>query len=177
MKFFLIPLLECFREMQRLHREMSNDVAVNEKISWCDSKEWGICVINYIYIIIMFNYSTNIRPRNFLYMSQVRWKLFQSKFSNKIIRLHFFSKFHCDPTCLYWSVLYSDDGGKIDVIVTLRVVLTQHVCTDRSILYLYAGGQIDIIVIFYYRLLWQRCWLRLKTQSIQQLLLILTGSY
>lgn len=75
MKFFLIPLLECFREMQRLHREMSNDVAVNEKISWCDSKEWGICVINYIYIIIMFNYSTNIRPRNFLYMSQVRWKL------------------------------------------------------------------------------------------------------
>lgn len=93
MKFFLIPLLECFREMQRLHREMSNDVAVNEKISWCDSKEWGICVINYMYIIIMFNYSTNIRPRNFLYMSQVRWKLFQSKFSNKIIRLHFFLSF------------------------------------------------------------------------------------
>ena len=91
--FFLIPLLECFREMQRLHREMSNDVAVNEEISWCDSKEWGICVINYIYIIIMFNYSTNIRPRNFLYMSQVRWKLFQSKFSNKIIRLHFFLSF------------------------------------------------------------------------------------
>ena len=33
--------------MQRLYWEMQNDVTVDEKISWCDSKEWGICLLSY----------------------------------------------------------------------------------------------------------------------------------
>ena len=30
------------REMQRLHRKMSNDAVTDEEISRCDSKEWGV---------------------------------------------------------------------------------------------------------------------------------------
>ena len=41
-------LCMSIRKMQRLYWEMQNDATVDEKISWCDSKEWGIYLIDHL---------------------------------------------------------------------------------------------------------------------------------